>query len=111
MNDLSEIIKGNVYNILNNAQQIKITADKIEDIVKAQIKALSISYTEIDVNIKNICREILSNYNTWIGNPTIISDSTNHEPWLYDRKAEVSWNFWNRYLSFLVKGALCYIQQ
>lgn len=64
MNDLSEIIKGNVYNILNNTQQIKIKVDEIEDIVEAQIKALSPLFPESNVDIKNICREILLNYNT-----------------------------------------------
>ena len=103
MNNISEIIKGNVYNILNNDPQIKIEADKIEGIVKAQIRALSQIYPGNVLDAKNICREILLNYNIWMGNPTIISDPTNHEPWLYSRKAEISWNFWKRYLSYMSK--------
>lgn len=103
MNDISEIIKGNVYNILNNDPQIKIEADKIESIVKAQIASMSQLYPGIVLDAKNICREVLLNYNTWMGNPTIISDPTNHEPWLYGRKAEISWNFWKRYLSYMIK--------
>jgi hypothetical protein len=103
MNDISKIIKGNVYNILNNDPQIKITVDEIEAIVKAQIAAMSQLYPGIVLDTENICREILLNCNTWMGNPTIVSDPTNHEPWLYDRKAEVSWKFWNRYLSYMIK--------
>jgi len=103
MNNISEIIKGNVYNILNNDPQIKIEADEIEGIVKAQIRALSQLYPENVLDVKKICREILLNCNIWMGNPTIISDPINHEPWLHDRKAKISWNFWKRYLSYMIK--------
>lgn len=103
MSDIIEVIKGIVNIILNNDQRINISVDEIEEIVKEQLKVLSRLYPENDVDTKNISREILLNRNAWIGNPTIISDPTNHEPWLHNRKAEISWNFWKRYLSYLVK--------
>lgn len=48
-----------------------------------------------------LVRELESLYTIWIGQPTFLDDQQGHEPWLPQNKADISWEFWNRYRRYL----------
>lgn len=45
--------------------------------------------------------EIETLVNVWIGTGTTLDDTTDHEPWLPDKRAAIKWDFWRRYERFL----------
>lgn len=48
-----------------------------------------------------LIRELESLYTIWIGQPTFLDDQQGHEPWLPQNKADINWEFWNRYRRYL----------
>jgi hypothetical protein len=42
-------------------------------------------------------RDIESSFNVFIAKGNIMSDDDDHEPWLDQRRSELSWDFWQRY--------------
>lgn len=53
----------------------------------------------IDAN--QLIRELETLYSIWMAEGTILEDQQDHIPWLPDRKAEINWDFWNRYRRYL----------
>ena len=47
-----------------------------------------------------ICQDILSTINVWQPDPSVLRDKK-HVDWLPKRKAEINWDFWNRYRQYL----------
>lgn len=70
----------------------------LEQIENAVATALSIpQYATLDRD--SLIREVQSIYNIRLDDFRIIE--ARREPWISDRKAGISWNFWNRYRDYL----------
>lgn len=70
----------------------------LEQIENAVATALSIpQYATLDRD--SLIREVQSIYNIRLDDFSIIE--ARREPWISDRKAGISWNFWNRYRDYL----------
>ncbi len=56
-------------------------------------------YKELDRNY--LIREVESLYNIRMDDFRIIEDEERRNPWIGNAKAEINWNFWNRYRDYL----------
>jgi hypothetical protein len=54
-----------------------------------------------EVDAESLIRELETLYVIWIGQGTILEEQQDHIPWLPERRAEVNWDFWNRYRRYL----------
>ena len=48
-----------------------------------------------------LIRDLETLYSIWMAQGTILEDKQDHIPWLPDRKAEINWDFWDRYRRYL----------
>src|SRR4051794_29039652 len=45
-------------------------------------------------------RDIESSFNVFMGNANLMSDDSDHEPWLEAARDNIEWRFWNRYRQY-----------
>ncbi|MDD2612869.1 MAG: Z1 domain-containing protein [Bacteroidales bacterium] len=74
-----------------------VTRDQIEELVHQIL--LMPGFSEIDQ--EQLIREIESIYSVRVEDYRIIEETERRLPWLNTKKAEISWNFWSRYRSYL----------
>ena len=53
------------------------------------------------LNRDALIKDLETIFTTWIGEARILHDIEDHRPWLNERRAEIDWNYWNRYKQFL----------
>jgi hypothetical protein len=53
------------------------------------------------VEEESLIRDLETLYSIWMAQGTILEDKQDHIPWLPDYKAEISWDFWDRYRRYL----------
>lgn len=53
------------------------------------------------VDVEELIRYFAANCNIFVAPMQSLSDPTGHQDWLAKRRAEISWNFWGRYETFL----------
>src|ERR1700677_5048381 len=76
------------------------TPDQIKSKVKVVCEMLK-TEGEIGFSEEKLFTEIETLVDVWIGTGTTLDDATDHEPWLADKRATISWDFWRRYERFL----------
>lgn len=59
-----------------------------------------LGFSEV-VDTNNLIKELETLYSIWMAQGTILEDKQDHIPWLPDCKAEINWDFWNRYRRYL----------
>lgn len=74
-----------------------VTSVQIEDAVN--IVMTIPQYAEIER--VSLVREVQSIYNIRMDDFRVIEASERRRPWINDKKASISWNFWNRYRDYL----------
>jgi len=53
------------------------------------------------VEEESLIRDLETLYSIWMAQGTILEDKQDHISWLPDHKAEINWDFWNRYRRYL----------
>ena len=56
-----------------------------------------------DVDQDWVIEQVERECNVWVPESGVLEDPTGHEEWLDTRKAEIAWNFWERYSSYLLE--------
>jgi hypothetical protein len=77
------------------------SAELIKEKVRTALSMLASGGIARDIDEESLVRDLETSYSIWMAQGTIIEDQQDHIPWLSDRKAEVSWDFWNRYRQYL----------
>ena len=73
----------------------------LRKVAKIAIQAVR-AQTGADVGLEALVRELESNLNVVVGSgATLTDDSTDHLPWLADRRGSIDWSFTKRYQRFL----------
>lgn len=53
------------------------------------------------VSREALIAELEEKFTVFSGELTVIGNDDDHEPWLHQRKPDIAWRFWNRYLPYL----------
>lgn len=94
-----------LYEALSN---IATTVDKpTTSFLQEKLEQLKSIYSPMcpgqEVDDEEILRKVLKDVVTWGGGSTTLEDNRGHEEWLSNVKADISWNYWNRYKAYLKK--------
>jgi Z1 domain len=73
----------------------------IREKVQTVVSMLNSQEMAEGIDTEMLIRELETLYVIWIGQGTILEEQQNHIPWLPERRAEISWDFWNRYRQYL----------
>jgi hypothetical protein len=73
----------------------------IREKVRMALSMLSSQGIAEEVEEEPLIRDLETLYSIWMAKGTILEDKQDHLPWLPDRKAEINWDFWNRYRRYL----------
>ena len=66
------------------------------------VQAMRAQAPDLDVDIDSLVRELEANLNVVVGSAsTLTDDSSDHLPWLADRRSSIKWAFTRRYQRFL----------
>jgi hypothetical protein len=77
------------------------TPELIREKVKSIVAVLpQLGFSEV-IDTELLIRELETLYSIWMAQGTILEDQQDHIPWLPDRKAEINWDFWDRYRRYL----------
>ena len=80
----------------------QLTIEMIKDAVK---KAMELVPGSVEhVNPEALIAQFERDYHTYVGEVlTLKSDDDGWEPWLAKAKAEISWDYWERYRTYLLR--------
>lgn len=77
------------------------TPELIREKVQTVLSMLGTQGMAEGIDAERLIRELETLYVIWIGQGTILEEQQDHIPWLPERRAEISWDFWNRYRRYL----------
>lgn len=98
MNDINE--KDQVAQIARALLKSKPSPPSRDAIRECVVKAVTACGKEaFDVN--SLVLELESLFTVWVGRGTTLDNLEDHIPWLPNKKASISWDFWNRYQTYL----------
>lgn len=75
----------------------EIIREKVQSIVTVLPQ---LGFSEV-IDTELLIRELETLYSIWMAQGTILEDQQDHIPWLPDHKAEINWDFWDRYRRYL----------
>jgi hypothetical protein len=77
------------------------TPELIREKVQSIVAFLpEVGFSEV-IDTELLIKELETLYSIWMAQGTILEDKQDHLPWLPDRKAEINWDFWDRYRRYL----------
>jgi hypothetical protein len=56
------------------------------------------------VSIDEVVRQLEAEFDVWVPQAVLVRDPRDHEPWLEDRKRQITFSYWNRYRTYLQKS-------
>jgi hypothetical protein len=56
------------------------------------------------VSVDEVARCLQSEFDVWVPQAVVVSNPGDHEAWLEDRRHQITFNYWNRYRTYLQKG-------
>jgi Z1 domain len=97
----------NAYETARNMVQLLLKGEQtpppelIREKVRLALSMLGSQGMAEGVEEESLIRDLETLYSIWIAQGTILEDKQDHIPWLLDRKAEINWDFWDRYRRYL----------
>ncbi len=77
------------------------TRDTIRDTVRVAIQTLRLQQGALEIDENKLMREVEELYDVWVPSATSLDDPRGHSEWLADRRADIRWDFWERYREYL----------
>ena len=79
------------------------TEEEIRHRTDMVLAVLAVDHPELAGERDRLIRHIENVCNIAIGHEMVLEDRKDHQPWLPNSKAGISWRFWNRYRDFLLE--------
>jgi Z1 domain len=90
----------NMVQLLLKGEQTP-TPELIREKVQTVLSMLGSQGMAVGVDAESLIRELETLYVIWIGQGKILEEQQDHIQWLPERRAEINWDFWNRYRRYL----------
>ena len=87
-----------------NLLTVDVPPDEVEvrRVADIAVQAVKAQDSDAEVDTEALVRELEANLNVVVGTAsTLTDDSSDHLPWLADRRGSIEWNFTKRYQRFL----------
>ena len=87
-----------------NLLTVDVPPDEVEvrRVAEIAVQAVKAQASDAEVDTEALVRELEANLNVVVGTAsTLTDDSSDHLPWLADRRGSIEWNFTKRYQRFL----------
>ena len=81
--------------------EVNRSPELIREKVRIALSMLTSGGIARDIEEEELARDLETSYSIWMPKGTILEDKQDHIPWLPDRKAEINWDFWDRYRRYL----------
>ena len=88
-------------NVMKLLAAKKITPDEIGVAVERLCSSFSCFYPEEQIDKEQLIRNIIFDFGVFEGAAKILEDNRDHKEWLADERADIKWDFWNRYKKYL----------
>ena len=94
------------YNLMYNTSmnllvQKRILPDELENKIEEIKLTFSSFYPGETIDTEELVRQILFDYGIFEGSAKVLEDNKDHIEWLSEERANINWNFWNRYKCYL----------
>jgi hypothetical protein len=77
------------------------TPELIEQTARRAAQAQTLFDPSVVIDAEKLAAELRHLFSVGAESATALDDPTEHKPWLPSRRADISWRFWNRYMTFL----------
>jgi hypothetical protein len=98
MDEYYQLVKSIAVTLIRGIKGVPLTTQLIAAQV-ATAKTLNPEWASVDAEA--MTRELETQFNVWIGKSKALDDSTDHKPWLHERRGKIQWRYWERYKAFL----------
>jgi hypothetical protein len=82
-------------------KETKRTSEVIQEVATKVAQAATIFAPGVSIDIEALAAELRHLFSVAVDQATALDDLTEHVPWLQNKKAEIQWRFWNRYMTYL----------
>lgn len=98
--------EGKLYAILYDAVmkllvERRISPDGLEAEIAKMHMAFTAYYPDEQLDEEMLLRQILFDYGVFEGPASVLEDNRDHQEWLANERASISWRFWPRYKKYL----------
>ena len=78
----------------------------MEEIIREQVDKVINMLAENSESLdrEQLIKELETIFSTWIGDAITLEGRDNHEPWLFNKRQDIDWRYWNRYKQYLQKN-------
>ena len=56
------------------------------------------------VSVDDVAKQLQAEFDVWVPQAVVVSDPGDHEPWLEDRRHQITFSYWNRYRTYLQRS-------
>lgn len=85
--------------LLQGLKSSTLTRELIAEQVDRALSLNPLWGSTLDRN--NLIKDLETQFDVWIGQPQTLEDSSDHKPWLHQRRGSIEWRYWERYKQFL----------
>lgn len=94
-------VRNLTLNLLGEPEGGLVSREQISTAVEAALAALAAMNRPAEVDRERLVREVEGMVNVFVGEGASLDDERDHLPWLHVRRAEIEWEFWDRYRRYL----------
>jgi hypothetical protein len=98
MSDINNSARLIAHTLLSHAKQNEEITDEIISNIIDRVDATMSSVGQV-IDKKELFKILVDDFSIEKGSITVMSDDL--KPWLYSKKADINWELWNRYKSFM----------
>src|SRR5437879_2889328 len=82
-------------------KEAKRTPEIVQEVAAKAAQAATIFAPGVSIDVETLSAELKHLFSIAVDQATALDDLTEHVPWLQNKKAQIQWRFWNRYMTYL----------